>query len=125
MHPAIRSARERFEALARAGGFDSSPGRMSEARELLVRAHREHAGGLVADAQATMFLVGAIFDAIDELQRRRTVKRRTSQADVARIIIVTRGTLTQLTDADHTSSRASLPDRIAFKASARVSFRIS
>lgn len=80
--PAIFSARERFEALARAGGLDSSPGRMSEARELLVRAHREHAGGLMADAEVTLFHVSAKLDAIEDFQRRRAAKHRSSRADV-------------------------------------------
>lgn len=61
---------ERYVGLLKAGADARMPARMGEARELLVRARREHAGGLEKDAAYTLGAVDMMLTAIErDLQR--------------------------------------------------------
>lgn len=52
-------------SLAGAGADTRMPARMGEARELLIRARREHAGGLVKDAEYTLGTVDTMLSSIE------------------------------------------------------------
>jgi hypothetical protein len=56
---------ERFVALLKAGAEARMPARMAEAREQLIRARREHAGGLVGDAEISLGAVDRILWSIE------------------------------------------------------------
>ncbi|MEZ5850092.1 MAG: hypothetical protein R3D68_05495 [Hyphomicrobiaceae bacterium] len=49
----LRDLEYRFVALTRGPAADHAPARLLEARGHLIRAKREHAGGLLADAQVS------------------------------------------------------------------------
>lgn len=68
-HPTDWSAgtamEERFVALLKAGADARMPARMLDARDLMIRARREYAGGLVKDAERTLGAVDVMLSSIE------------------------------------------------------------
>jgi len=58
--PRLNELERRFEQLARGRAADYAPAALLEARDLLVRAKREHAGGLLADSEVTAARLDAV-----------------------------------------------------------------
>ena len=73
-----RQIEERYMTLANAGADMRMPARMGEARELLIRARREHAGGLIKDAAYTLGAVDTMLSSIEhDMPRVSALPRRT------------------------------------------------
>lgn len=67
--PALLALSERYAHIAHAGGKRHYPARLIQVRLRINRAIREHAGGLYADAHASVYEAHAMLDAIQEALR--------------------------------------------------------
>ena len=83
-HPTVSAPllalESRYHAAAKAGADRFSPGRLAEAELLIIRAKREHEGGLIDDCNVTLSKADIVLSAIEhDLSARRTIARRQSK----------------------------------------------
>lgn len=76
-----RLMEERYVGLLKAGADARMPARMGEAREMLIRARREHAGGLLEDAAHSLGKVDVMLSSVEREMPRRPDQPRHAKAE--------------------------------------------